>query len=226
MENLKQKRLLITFIIVLAILNIAMLGTFWMSSHRPHHPKQGHQNHERHDHGLKILTEKLNLSDKQQETFKELRKVHFEKMESIQMNLKDKKDAFFKEMTSQNSQDFSVLTVQTSIGSPSSPSVASPFSKPRHNALLSNITSTTKRRGSLYVHHLTQDATVSDKALQSFLNIIALLERSPAVQMYAKSSALQAKLPGFRVRMGFGLHLGWGIEVRSFFVFGLLHCSM
>jgi hypothetical protein len=131
-----------------------------------------------------------------------------------------------KKNASQNNQDFSALTVQTSIGSPSSPSVASPFSKPRHNALLSNITSTTKRRGSLYVHHLTQDATVSDKALQSFLNIIALLERSPAVQMYAKSSALQAKLPGFRVRMGFGLHLGWGIEVRSFFCFGVLHCSV
>ncbi len=30
--------------------------------------------------------------------------------------------------------------------------------------------------------------------------------------MYAKRSALQRKMPGFRVRMGFGLHLGWGIE--------------
>ena len=64
-----------------------------------------------------------------------------------------------------------------------------------------------------YVHHLTKDPTVPDKALKSFLDIITLLDKSPSVQMYAKSSALQAKLgQGFRVRMGFGLHLGWGIE--------------
>ena len=69
----------------------------------------------------------------------------------------------------------------------------------------------TRRRS--YVHHLTKDPTVPDKALKSFLDIITLLDKSPSVQMYAKSSALQAKLgKGFRVRMGFGLHLGWGIE--------------
>jgi hypothetical protein len=63
------------------------------------------------------------------------------------------------------------------------------------------------------VHHLTKDPTVPDNALKSFLDIITLLDRSPAVQMYAKSSALQSKFgKGFRVRMGFGLHLGWGIE--------------
>ena len=91
--------------------------------------------------------------------------------------------------------------------------------------LLPSVPSTQqKRRGSMYVHHLTNDATVSDKALKSFLDIITLLDRSPAVQMYAKSSALQAKLPGFRVRMGFGLHLGWGIEV-SVGGFGKLRCE-
>ena len=92
--------------------------------------------------------------------------------------------------------------------------------------LLPSVPSTQqKRRGSMYVHHLTNDATVSDKALKSFLDIITLLDRSPAVQMYAKSSALQAKLPGFRVRMGFGLHLGWGIEVSVGGGFGKLRCE-
>ena len=71
------------------------------------------------------------------------------------------------------------------------------------------------------MHHLTKDPTVPDKSLKAFLDIILLLDRSPAVQMYAKSSALQAKLPGFRVRMGFGLHLGWGIEVCIIFLFVL-----
>ncbi len=35
---------------------------------------------------------------------------------------------------------------------------------------------------------------------------------SPTTQRHAKQAGLQAKLPGFQVQMGFGLHVGWGIE--------------
>ena len=117
------------------------------------------------------------------------------------------------------------LTIKTSPGDTISPQVhrlhrnhmESIDTKTTNGSAASlNTTHTTEsaamRRGSTYVHHLTKDPTVPDKALKSFLDIIFLLDRSPGVQMYAKSSALQAKLPGFRVRMGFGLHLGWGIE--------------
>ncbi len=69
------------------------------------------------------------------------------------------------------------------------------------------------RRRSSYVHHLSNDPDVPDKALRSFVDIIMLLDRSVAVQKYAKRRALQTKLGSeFRIRMGFGLHLGWGIE--------------
>ena len=86
----------------------------------------------------------------------------------------------------------------------------------RTNLTISTTASTASksgRRGSTYVHHLSKDPDVPDKALRSFVDIILLLDRSLAVQMYAKRSSLQKKMgPGFRIRMGFGLHLGWGIE--------------
>ncbi len=108
MENIKQKRLLITFIVILAILNIAVLSTFWISS-RHHAPRHGHHKKGHHDRGLKKLTETLDLSDEQQSIFKKLRNAHFEKMDSIHIHLKNNKDAFFEEMTHQNLQDSVVL---------------------------------------------------------------------------------------------------------------------
>ena len=113
------------------------------------------------------------------------------------------------------------LSVQTSPSMAGSLMPETPGSMRSIETRSSSASSSAMRRGSTYVHHLTKDPTVPDKSLKAFLDIILLLDRSPAVQMYAKSSALQAKLPGFRVRMGFGLHLGWGIEVCIIFLFVL-----
>ena len=103
MDNFKQKRLLIIFIIILVILNITVLSVFWMSA--PRHGMRGHPNGGKHDKGLEILTEKLDLSAEQQVTFKELRKTFFEETSAFQTELKNKKDLFFEEMTSEAAQD-------------------------------------------------------------------------------------------------------------------------
>lgn len=38
------------------------------------------------------------------------------------------------------------------------------------------------------------------------------LARSSRLRRYSQDPALNARIPGFRVQMGFGLHVGWAIE--------------
>lgn len=63
-----------------------------------------------------------------------------------------------------------------------------------------------------YVHFLTNSFSVVDEALWSFLKIRQALTSDPKIQEVASNPKLQKKLPGYSVRMGYGLHLGWGIE--------------
>ena len=53
---------------------------------------------------------------------------------------------------------------------------------------------------------------LADKALASFVIIQAALRRSRRLAEIAARPDVQARLPGFEVKMGFGLHLGWAIE--------------
>lgn len=53
---------------------------------------------------------------------------------------------------------------------------------------------------------------LSDSAVISFLKIIIYVNRSPALAKYREHEGLMRRMPGFRVRMGFGLHVGWAIE--------------
>ena len=55
-------------------------------------------------------------------------------------------------------------------------------------------------------------ARVADSALAAFVLINAALRRSPKMAAYAANPRLAARMPGFRVRMGYGLHVGWAIE--------------
>lgn len=52
----------------------------------------------------------------------------------------------------------------------------------------------------------------ADGALASFLIIQAALRRSKRLAELVNRPDVQARLPGFAVRMGFGLHVGWAIE--------------
>ena len=63
-----------------------------------------------------------------------------------------------------------------------------------------------------YVHFLTNAYNVVDEALWSFLKIRKALTNDPRIQEVASNPKLQNKIPGYTVRMGYGLHLGWGIE--------------
>jgi class 3 adenylate cyclase len=56
-------------------------------------------------------------------------------------------------------------------------------------------------------------------SLISFLKIIAGLKRSRKLLRYKDDPGLNARMPGYEVRMGFGLHVGWAIEgaIGSFY---------
>lgn len=53
---------------------------------------------------------------------------------------------------------------------------------------------------------------LADQALASLVIVQAALRRSPRLAELAGRPDVQARLPGFGVRMGFGLHVGWAIE--------------
>ncbi|OMJ79003.1 hypothetical protein SteCoe_21086 [Stentor coeruleus] len=62
---------------------------------------------------------------------------------------------------------------------------------------------------------LTKDQFVqqlSDMSVLSFLKIIAEIHKNPKILKYCKHEGLNNRLPGFTVKMGFGLHQGWAIE--------------
>merc|ERR1712057_24465 len=49
-------------------------------------------------------------------------------------------------------------------------------------------------------------------SLMSFVKIIAEINKSSTLADYRGHPGLLQRLPNYRVRMGFGLHLGWAIE--------------
>merc|ERR1712007_159640 len=63
-----------------------------------------------------------------------------------------------------------------------------------------------------FVHHLNGSAEVIDNTLKSFIQMSATLKSDADIQELCKDERLQKKLPGYTVRMGYGLHLGSAIE--------------
>lgn len=53
---------------------------------------------------------------------------------------------------------------------------------------------------------------LADAALAAFIIIQAALKRSKKLQEYSSRSDLNARMPNFSVKLGFGLHVGWAIE--------------
>nr|BAW35593.1 adenylyl cyclase with PDE domain [Chara braunii] len=52
----------------------------------------------------------------------------------------------------------------------------------------------------------------ADRALKAFLDIIRDIETSKSLAQYSQHPSIQARMPGFKIRLGFGLHVGWAIE--------------
>ncbi|KAI7843293.1 hypothetical protein COHA_003125 [Chlorella ohadii] len=55
-------------------------------------------------------------------------------------------------------------------------------------------------------------ANVADQALASFIIIQSALKRSQKLKKFSARPDLNARMPGYQVNMGFGLHVGWAIE--------------
>lgn len=57
-----------------------------------------------------------------------------------------------------------------------------------------------------------QTKNLSDLALIAFLKIICSINTRDELFQYRNIQALNTRIPDYRVRMGFGLHVGWAIE--------------
>merc|ERR1719353_1557430 len=53
---------------------------------------------------------------------------------------------------------------------------------------------------------------LADMSVASFVQVLAAINKSGVLKEYREHPALLARLPNYRVRMGFGLHYGWAIE--------------
>lgn len=53
---------------------------------------------------------------------------------------------------------------------------------------------------------------VADRALAAFVVIQAAIKRSQRLQSFCQREDLLSRMPGYQVKMGFGLHVGWAIE--------------
>ena len=53
---------------------------------------------------------------------------------------------------------------------------------------------------------------MADCSLVSFMKIQAKMNREPNLLAYREDERLLKRMPGYKIKMGYGLHLGWGIE--------------
>ncbi len=57
-----------------------------------------------------------------------------------------------------------------------------------------------------------QTKNICELALVSFLKVIAALQKKPSILKYREHEQLNERMPNFKIKMGFGLHVGWAIE--------------
>ncbi len=55
-------------------------------------------------------------------------------------------------------------------------------------------------------------AELADGSLQAFLDVISEVNVNPVLLKIAQYPSIQARMPGYKTKMGFGLHYGWAIE--------------
>lgn len=53
---------------------------------------------------------------------------------------------------------------------------------------------------------------LADQALLAYLKIIIAIHENETIQAYSQLPEMKKLLPDFKVELGFGLHVGWGIE--------------
>merc|ERR1712150_278301 len=63
-----------------------------------------------------------------------------------------------------------------------------------------------------YMHHLDVAHDATDGSLRAFMKMHVALKANQSIQELCADERLQKKLPGYSVKMGYGLHLGWAVE--------------
>lgn len=66
--------------------------------------------------------------------------------------------------------------------------------------------------GELVLVPCNEVTQTADMSVLSFLKIIARINKSVKLAKYREYPELNQRMPNYRVRMGFGLHVGWAIE--------------
>lgn len=60
------------------------------------------------------------------------------------------------------------------------------------------------KKGNMHISH--ENKVVADLALFSFIKVIAKINKLTHILEYREDPALNARMPGYKVKMGFGLH--------------------
>lgn len=76
---------------------------------------------------------------------------------------------------------------------------------PDHNVKL-------KADGTYDIIRNRQVKNICELSLVSFLKVIAALNKKTVILKYRENVLLNQKMPNFKIKMGFGLHVGWAIE--------------
>lgn len=76
---------------------------------------------------------------------------------------------------------------------------------PDHNVRL-------RQDGTYDIVRNRQVKNISELSLVSFLKVIAALNKKASILKYRENVLLNQKMPNFKIKMGFGLHVGWAIE--------------
>ena len=96
---------MVGIIVLLVLINVATLGSFWWMR-KPHHPP----------HLGKFFKKELNLTQEQMSNFSELKDAHIEKRKQLHEEMKLYKDGLFDEMLSDNPNQANLDSINTKIG--------------------------------------------------------------------------------------------------------------
>jgi class 3 adenylate cyclase len=70
-----------------------------------------------------------------------------------------------------------------------------------------------KRRGSMILRKKKKSVLdLADLSLFSLLKVIGKINKLKQILEYSKDPALTARMENYKVKLGFGLHVGWAIE--------------
>jgi Spy/CpxP family protein refolding chaperone len=110
----KKKEFIRWFIISLAVINIASLGTIFYYS--LNHPKVKKHIYDKRLHAFDFLQKKLDLTDSQQEKIKSFQESHFEKTHNLHKKVGTLRSKLFEEMSSINSDSLLIESTIKEMG--------------------------------------------------------------------------------------------------------------